>query len=750
MTSVPALQAQQQQNAPRIGYLYPAGGRQGETFQITVGGQFLDEEAKVFVSGGGIRAKVVSLVKPLNPRQINELRQKIEELQKQPRNPALVKEMVEIRQKLAAARNLMNPGIAEKATLEIVVDAGAALEPRELRLETANGLSNPLAFHVGQLSEFREKEPEKTDEPPFAAGLRRNFNPPPRKPEIEMNFALPAVLNGQILPGDVDRYRFQARKGRQLVVAVAARKLIPYLADAVPGWFQAAAALYDSSGNELAYDDDYRFHPDPVLSCKIPRDGAYVLEIRDALYRGREDFVYRIVVGELPFVSSIFPLGGPAGAQTAVDLTGWNLPLNKLTVDADLLAPKTASSNGAASRIFPISVNKKGTLLLDRLSFAVDTLPECREIEPNNAPAAAQSVALPIVVNGRIDAPGDLDIFRFEGRAGQKIVAQVDARKLGSPLDSTLKLADADGRQLAINDDCADKGDGLSTHHADSYLTAELPAAGAYYFSLGDAQHKGGAEYAYRLRLGAPRPDFALRVVPSAINVRAGGSVPITVYALRKDGFAGDILLSLKNAPKGFSLSRDPRIPAKEDQVKITLTAPQFSSPEPISFDVEGRAVIDGREIVRQAVPADDLMQAFFYHHLVPAERLLVTVIRRVPPQLQLRYAGQGLLKIPAGQTAALRFSGPRGPMLNQLQLTLKDPPEGIIVEKVSSGSEGLDLLLHADAEKVKSGQKGNLLVDVSIERSITSEKGKPQTGKRRVPLGTLPAIPFEITDPVR
>ena len=197
----------------------------------------------------------------------------------------------------------------------------------------------------------------------------------------------------------------------------------------------------------------------------------------------------------------------------------------------------------------------QGKLISNRVPFAVDTLPECLEQEPNNEPADAQPVTLPIIVNGRIDPPGDWDVFRFEGRAGQKIVAEVDARKLDSPLDSVLKLTDADGRQLAFNDDYDDKGTGLSTHHADSYLTATLPANGAYYLYLGDAQHKGGPEYAYRLRISEPRPDFALRVVPSSINVRAGASVPITVYALRKDGFSGEIALALKDAPKGFTLS---------------------------------------------------------------------------------------------------------------------------------------------------------------------------------------------------
>src|ERR1035438_3927613 len=37
-----ALNVTAQQQIPHAGYAYPAGGRQGITFEITVGGQFLD------------------------------------------------------------------------------------------------------------------------------------------------------------------------------------------------------------------------------------------------------------------------------------------------------------------------------------------------------------------------------------------------------------------------------------------------------------------------------------------------------------------------------------------------------------------------------------------------------------------------------------------------------------------------------------------------------------------------------------
>ena len=191
-----------------------------------------------------------------------------------------------------------------------------------------------------------------------------------------------------------------------------------------------------------------------------------------------------------------------------------------------------------------------------------------------------------------------------------------------------LKLTDSAGRQLAFNDDHEDKACGLITHHADSWLRAVLPSAGTYYLHLYDAQNQGGPEYAYRLRISPPRPDFELRVVPSSINARAGTAVPITVHALRRDGFNGPIDLELKDAPAGFSLS-GAKIPAGQAKVRLTLTVPLEPGRAPTALHMEGRATIAGSEVRRPAVPADDMMQAFFYHHLVPAQEWMVDIIGR-------------------------------------------------------------------------------------------------------------------------
>ncbi|MDZ7616141.1 MAG: PPC domain-containing protein, partial [Patescibacteria group bacterium] len=656
LACAPAVWAQRGQ--PRVGYVYPAGGQRGTTFEAVVAGQFLPSIDDVIVSGEGVSAEPIELVKPITQRELNDLRIQVDELMAR---RAVVRddfaalerfrsfrnaktdaddkdadrELQELKQKYAGAvwtdddekllnvarrkignavRRPANPAISELAILRITITADARPGTRELRLATSSGLSNPLVFCVGQLQEFSEDVSRDIPQQKSAiAGT--SFAPRGRPTDAEMTVTLPAVINGQILPGEVDRYRFTALGGQKVVAVAEARKLIPYIPDAVPGWFQATLAIFDADGKELAYEDDFRFHPDPVLSYRIPADGEYVVEIKDAIYRGREDFVYRITLGELPFVTSVFPLGGQTAGETTVELKGWNLPERSFTVDCRNWEP------GVHQVSFPLGPHESNAV-----PFAADTMPERLEEEPNNRPADAQEVMLPVVVNGRMNRPGDVDVFRFAGHAGDEIVAEVHARRLGSPMDSLLTLTDSAGRQLAVNDDHEDKGAGLITHQADSMLRATLPADGEYFLHLSDMQHQGGPSHSYRLRISPPRPDFELRLVPSSVTARFVGPVPITIFALRRDGFAGEISLALDDAPSGFSLSGG-RIPAGEDQVRLTLNLPADAGAEVFRLRLRGTAIVGDREVIRPAVPAEDMMQAFEYRHLVPVAEFRVAVL---------------------------------------------------------------------------------------------------------------------------
>ena len=617
-----APDARAQRRTAYIAYAYPAGGQQGTTFQIRLGGQRLTGVDDVLVSGEGVTAKIVKYYRRLSNQEMTLLREQLRDLKRgaaqQPKARKKVDESTQemiTRIESVIAEWVNQPGCASHSELvfvEVKIAPDADPGNREIRLVAADDVTNPLAFHVGQVPEVTRKAMKTC----VVQVLGKEALALRKRPEEEKEVAVtvPCTMNGQIASGEVNQYRFEASKDQRLVVSAAARELVPYIADAVPGWFQPLLALYDADGKEVAFNDDFRFKPDPTFFFEVPKDGEYVLEITDALYRGREDFVYRITLGEVPYLTSIFPLGGQVGQPVEIEIDGWNLPKGKL-------APPAKDAGPGIHWI----TTSKGRFVSNSMPFALDTLPECLDQESNNDSSHAQKVELPIIVNGRADQPDDWDVFQIEGHAGDKIVAEVYARRLESPMDSMLKLTDSNGKLLALNDDHADPGCGLNTHHADSYIMAELPADGTYYVHLGETARNGGKEYAYRLRISRPQPDFELRVVPSSAPFRARGSSAVSVYAIRKDGFDGDIKLDLKDPPQGFSSSTVTLAQGKE-MARLSMRTQLANMEKPVSLEIEGRAVTGEGELAREAVPSEDWMQAFLWRHLVPTDDLIAVV----------------------------------------------------------------------------------------------------------------------------
>jgi hypothetical protein len=637
-----------------IGYVYPAGGQQGTTFQIRLGGQGLDDVNTVLVTGMGVTARVVDYYRRLNNQELELLSEQTRNLRRETMSASGRAEMMAagdpammsasstnvasstdaasptndpayVASKREAAMELIErierrtseyvqtPASAALASLvmvEVTIAPDAEPGEHEIRLVTLRSVSNPLAFHVGQVPEVAKKPMVTAIQQVLgkeAQALRKRL-----PGDDEFSISVPCTVNGQTASGEVNRYRFEARRGQRLVLTTLGRQLVPFIADAVPGWFQPVLTLYDADGKEVAYDDDYRFKPDPTIFYEVPRDGEYVFAIRDSLYRGREDFVYRITIGELPFITSIFPLGGRVGAPATPQFEGWNVQGAELTsLPAD-----------AAPGLYSLAVRRQG-LVSNRVPFALDTLPAIFEREPNNSVANAQKVTLPIIIDGRIDKPDDWDVFQFAGKSNDTVVAEVQARRLDSPLDSVIKLTDAAGNLLAFNDDYEDLGAALNTHHADSYFMARLPADGTYYVHIGDTARHGGEEYAYRLRVSAPQPDFELRAVPSSLGLRGKSSASLTVYAQRKDGFAGPIKLSLKDPPAGFSAA-PVTLSGTQTVARLTVKCNLVATKEPVALSILGAAKIGGQELAREAVPAEDRMQAFLWRHLVPARDLKV------------------------------------------------------------------------------------------------------------------------------
>jgi len=122
-----------------------------------------------------------------------------------------------------------------------------------------------------------------------------------------------------------------------------------------------------------------------------------------------------------------------------------------------------------------------------------------QEKEPNDGFRQAQLITVSKVVQGSMQGGDDVDVFRIEGKSGQKLVAEVVASRRGSALDSLLTLYDAAGHVLASNDDADVEGEA----QADSVLHFRFPSDGNYYVALTDANARGGPTHPYLLMLKA-------------------------------------------------------------------------------------------------------------------------------------------------------------------------------------------------------------------------------------------------------
>ncbi len=722
---------------PHVAYVFPAGCRLDTTCKVVLGGQHIKDASEVHISGVGVKAEIVSWYRPMSRGMYNQLRMRLADIReelvekgnKKPSKADVAfaagvsdEELSEMEIYLARERDPKrqpNDQLAEELTLRLTVSADAKLGKRELRLVTESAMSNPLWIQIGKWPEVSETEPNDTI------------------PNAIID-QMPIVINGQIFPGDTDSFSFNARQGQKLVIEVGARDVIPFLADAVPGWFQATLALTDSSGKEVSYSDSFYYRQDPVVYFEVPSDGRYTFHIRDSVYRGREDFVYRITLGELPFVTSVFPLGARYGTKVNVELQGWNL--TDTTFETQLMSRRKFRPVEWCSL-------EQGDGESVRFPLHVDLLTDVFDEEPNNTIDTSQEVTTRVNVHGRIDTPGDQDVYFIKGQG--KLVAEILARRQGSPLDSQLTLTNIDGKEIAFNDDHEDKGQGLQTHHSDSVLEAFIPSSGAY-LHVSDTQHNGGKDFVYRLSLRASEPDYEIRVTPGTIVARAGAITPITVFALRRDNYQEDIELALLDAPPGFELSGG-IIPGNADRVSLTLKVPSTAPEEPVLLDMitRGRRGRGNRAwLTHPAIPAENMVQAFITYHLVPVEDWTVIVSGKPRTQVPFEVVNKSTrLNLPLKKEFLLNVKPlVKNIAADELRVDVKEP-KGVTAEIITGRMGQFAIKLTVNPEEATPGLSGNLLLRAFQETTPAPTEENPNPKPRRTDYGFLPAIPFKIAE---
>src|SRR5688572_2221767 len=361
------------QPAPKLTAISPEWIQRGTTIDVTLTGENLGGVTQIIFNGdAGLTAS--------NPP---------------PSVPAAPKPSVVI-ESTGGGISLAEPAAPKrdekKLVLKVTAPADASLSPRELRVIAPGGVSNPLNLNVGQWPEVAKRDPNTS----LAEA---------------QSVELPAVISGGLNTGaQTNHYKFKAKKGEEFVFEVdAARRGLA---------LDSSLMVLDTNGKELARNED-AIGLDSLLFFTAPADGEFIVALRDFRYRGGGEYSYRLTAGPIPYVESLFPFGGARGKAVEVAINGRNLDgTTKMTLDIAAKAPRSQEIRVKTPRGYS-----------NLVPFNVSDLNEIMEAEPNNALTNAQAVTAPLVINGRIGGPKDIDRFKFKSASDQKLVCDVAANR---------------------------------------------------------------------------------------------------------------------------------------------------------------------------------------------------------------------------------------------------------------------------------------------------------------------------------
>jgi hypothetical protein len=338
---------------------------------------------------------------------------------------------------------------------------------------------------------------------------------------------LPVTVSGRLdKAGDVDGFAVTLRAGEILKANADAYVL--------GSTFDGLLRIVDSAGTQLAFNHDGNTL-DPSLTWQAPQDGTFIIQLMG--------FVYP--------------------ATSAVALTGGDGCVYRLHL----------SLAGAPTKP---ELPADGTTVLEQ--------------EPNDRPEAAQAVAMPSVILGKIEKRADEDRFAFVGVKGRVYDFSLKPTDADSPLDGWIRIEDLLGKKLAFNDD-ADQS-------ANPKLKWTAPNDGKFLVAVGDIAHHGGELFGYRLTLAeaaAVVPSVEATLANHAISVTSGQSSEVKMTVKRLEGFKGKLQIEAKGLPEGVTLSPSD-VPEKPDELPLKFTALPDAAPSNVPVRLILRETETGAE----------------------------------------------------------------------------------------------------------------------------------------------------------
>ncbi|MFO0869320.1 MAG: hypothetical protein U0935_10345 [Pirellulales bacterium] len=629
--------------SPRLVRLTPPGGQRGTVVEVQFVGRFLDQPQEVLCYDAGL---AVESLEPLaGDIEVNGRKERVE------------------------------PGTRVRVRLRIADDC--PLGPKGVRLRTAGGLTDYQRFFVGPFPTVDETETSQ----------QRNDHRDRAQP-----VSLPATVSGRLAdPVDVDLYRIEVRQGQRISAELEAARL-----GVERGLPDLHLSLLDAEGRPLvAADDSSLFLQDPVISTIADHDGTCYVAVRHSIYNASND-AYRLHLGTFPRPTAIFPPGGQYGQELAVRWLGDPRGETQETVQLPAAGP-------AELLVLPREgdVTAPSPLLL-RLS----DYPNHVEAEPNDEGtesegAAAVAAELPAALNGIINRPGDVDVWRVRARKGERFRIHVLANALGSPVDPAVTLTAVERRNggplRATESRPQQLGlppvGGLQRNTLDPLLEWTVPADGEYLLRVEDERGQGGPTAVYRVEI-SPETDAVWTYVPQepenqltpqarqTIPVPAGNRYNTTLAVIpTARSLEGEWELVAEGLPPGVTMEA-PRLTAAVTRVPVVFTAEPGTPLTARLIDIRARPVAGASPSTatvpsgfRQIVAMNGYGNNDFYLHTV-VDRLALAVTEPAPFTLEVDEPKSALVQ---NGEMALRFRVLRSPgFTGPVTVTMEWRPNGV------------------------------------------------------------------------
>ncbi|MCS6849890.1 MAG: PPC domain-containing protein [Gemmataceae bacterium] len=447
-----------------------------------------------------------------------------------------------------------NTNDANRLTVRLQVPKDAPLGCYGLRLATTRGLSNLRLFCIDDL-------PQVVD------------NGTNHSKETAQAVPVPCVVVGRADAEQNDYFKVHVEAGQRLSFEVLGRRL--------GSIFDPQLTLFDArTGREVLpghSNDAPGLQTDPRLTMTFKQAGDYLVEVRDVLFRGGVDYVYRLRIGDFPCATAPVPMVAKRGSSVLVSFAG---PMVEGVEPQRVEAP-------ADPAIDTLWLAPRGPNGLHGwpVALGLRNVDELIEQEPNNTPAQAQVVTPPVGITGRFLAQGDADCYAFEAKKGQRLRIEAQTLELYSPTEVYFVVRDARGAEVA-------KSNPSAAPPGYQRIDFDPPADGRYTVVVEHLHLWGGPTEVYHLSLTALGPDFDLTLPIDRYDVPQEGTVKIDVQAVRR-GYTGPIELSVA----GRGLAGQGTIAAGQTAGALIVRAEPGTALGPYAVRIRGQGVSDGRPI---------------------------------------------------------------------------------------------------------------------------------------------------------